>query len=272
MTWTRFPRPSLARPAVRLVTVHTGLVVAGVLAVLLLPGGPVRAVLVAPALLWVPGRSVLGALRLTGPSGAAGAAGWALSVGLSIVVVLVVALGANLLLGRVPFEGVPLVAAVATLPLGLCDRDGGVVAARAVGFGLVVAFGLAAFGGLVWMAAGRMAGPPRAPYLQFALAGPDARLPGVLTAEPGQLLRVPVTASSSDPGALRGLTVGARIDGWDDPASPPVPLSGGGAQVTVRVPAGCRHQLRITLTRGAEPLRTLTVYTTTSDGQPCGPS
>jgi hypothetical protein len=274
-----------------------GLLLLGVLAYLLLPGGPLRAALVLPTVLWVPGRCLvvrLGLVRLAGF--------WAvpLSVLLSIATLVLTALVVYAVNGRVAFGPMALWTALAALQLiawrryrrlsRVPEQEPAAEPAHAraaewrpshpvlSGAGLLLGGGAAA---VVLTAVYHVLPAQKQPgYLAFAYAPGFAALSGVVDATAGQRLTVPftVTAAQQD---TNGLTVVASLDGARvaPPAEVAVVHTGpapraadgstdahdaeGAARLAVTVPAGCLSRFTFTLERAGTALRTLDLYVTT---------
>jgi hypothetical protein len=262
----------ISRPAWHLLATQAGLVTLGGLALAVAPAGPLRAVLLLPVILWVPGRSVVAALGL---ARSAGPFAPALAVAMSIVVLITAALGVSLLLGHVPFTMVPLATAAVLLPLNLFERTttatstpGLLTAAR---YGVALVVGLTATGGALWFADQHLPTVPQAPYLEFSFGAPYAQVAGTIKAKPGDVLQLPVVVSASDPAATSGLAVTTQIDGQPAPSPASTAINTGRTgEVTVQVPAGCLHQIRLVLERGGNPLRSVDLYVSAPGGRSCG--
>jgi hypothetical protein len=236
------------------------LVAAAALGYAFAPGGVVRAVLVLPAALWVPGR---GLVALFGVGASAGRWRTPLSVLFSLLTLIVGALVANAVGGSVPVAALPLVLSVVLLPAHIV---GDPVGRTTVSHGVLVRFGALfvvaalAAGAVVFSVVAALPKQPAAPYLEFALGGTYAQVTGTVPVTTGQRLRVPVTVSS----AGGGLTVQARINGVAVGA--PVPVTGTVAEVGVTAPAGCLNQLDLVLVKGKAELRSVDLYLRSNAG------
>ncbi|MET7290189.1 hypothetical protein [Streptomyces sp. NPDC005573] len=249
-----------------------GIAVAGHL---LAPAGPLRALLVAPALLWVPGRSLMAGLR---PAGAAAAVTAALSVVLSLVALTAAGLLCQAVTGRVPLAVLPLWVSAVLLPLNLrewrAEHPAAPLALLAKARPVAV-FGVAGTASAALLALVFIHLPTTAqhPYLSFSLAGEYTRIDGVLPVRAGQGLTIPVAVSASPAGTLpENLAVVTEVDGRTVGEPVPVTDAGaghGGAAVHVRVPHGCKHQVMLRLTRGGKNLRSVDVYLRTRDVPNC---
>ncbi|WP_035802951.1 hypothetical protein [Kitasatospora mediocidica] len=262
----------LAPPAL-----FTVLAVAGQLAA---PAGPARAVLVLPAILWVPGQSLLTGLGL---SRAAGRFRPALAAVLSIVALIAAGLLSYAVTGHVPLAVLPLWVSAALLPLNLLDlpshQDPGPGLPQLLErtrWGTLYGAGVLAAGALLWGVAAQLPTTPQQPYLSFSLGAPYTQVKGVLPARAGQLLTVPTVVQTSQTRDLSGLTVGVLVDGAEPagqlPAAvqPAADATAGTAQVQVTVPAGCLHRVELVLQRGSTPIRSVDLYLRTGKGTACG--
>ncbi|MCC9308200.1 hypothetical protein LN042_14065 [Kitasatospora sp. RB6PN24] len=263
------------RSALPLFAAQAALVLLALLGEQAVPGGPARAVLVLPVLLWTPGRSLVAGLGLARGAGRFLAP---LCVLLSILALIAGGLLCYAVLGRVRLAVLPFAVSTALLPLCLRERR----AARprlpdllADGRrGAVYGVGVLAAAALLWAVAGHLPGAPQQPYVSFSLGAPYAQVSGVLPAAPGQRLDVPVVAGASRPADLAGLTVSAGFDGagWSDPVALTGTAPGqGAARLQVTVPrTGCLHRVELRLSRGAEQLRSVDLYVRTGEGSACG--
>lgn len=274
---SRSPEPLLGRAGLQLSTFHVGLVALAAVAVFALPGGLLRALLVLPALLWVPGRSLIAALGLARPAGPAAPA---MAISLSIVFLIGVALLFYRLTGQSLLRGVnPLVAPALSTPLALLERRSDDAAGTSPGRWFArlgrrggVAAGCCAAALVTLVFTTHLPGSPRDPYVEFAFDAPYAQLQGVQTVTAGQRLRLPVRAVSSEPAGLHEGTVTTTIDGVVDPGpSTPLILDRDGqahAAVELTVPPGCQHRVELQLRQGETIERSVTLYTT-SGGPDC---
>jgi hypothetical protein len=239
------------------------LVAAAALGYAFAPGGIVRAVLVLPAALWVPGR---GLLALFGIASGAGRWRTPLSVLFSLLTLIVGALVANAVGGSVPVTALPLVLAVVLLPAHIVgdpvDRPTvptGVLAR----FGALFAVAALASGAVLFFVITALPSQPAAPYLEFALGGKYAQVSGTVPVTAGLPLHVPVSVTASG-GAVGGLAVQAEINGVAVGA--PVPVTGASAEVDVAAPAGCLNRLSLVLVKGKAELRSVDLYLKSSAG------
>jgi hypothetical protein len=254
------------------------------------PGGVGRALLVLPAVLWVPGR---GLVALFGIGSGAGRWRTPLSVLLSLLTLIAGALLANAVGGSVPVTALPLVVSVVFLPAHLvgdpaADRPS-VSTGALVRFGAIFTVAALAFGAVLWTVHSALPKQQTAPYLEFALAGPYARVDGTVSVTAGQQLRVPVSVNESsalgtDSGAPESessaLTVRAEINGTPVGQAVPVPGTTAGSHtapvdgstvVDVTAPAGCLNRLSIVLERGTTELRSVDLYLRSSSEPACAP-
>lgn len=248
--------------ALRLV-LPVALVAAAALGYAFVPGGILRAVLVLPAALWVPGR---GLLAMFGVAASAGRWRTPLSVLLSLLTLIVGALVANAVGGSVPVTALPLVLSVVLLPAHIIgdptDRptvSTGVLAR----FGALFTVAALASGAVLLAVVTALPKQPTPSYLEFALAGTYAQVHGTVPVTAGQRLRVPVSVTTSG-GAVGGLTVLAKINGVAVGA--PVTVTGAGAEVDVTAPAGCLNQLGLVLAKGKAELRSVDLYLRSNAG------
>lgn len=251
-----------------------------------------RAVLVLPAVLWVPGRC---ALSRTGIPAAAGRHTAALAVLASIIILIVASLGTNLVLGHVPLGTLPLWISLAALPLcrmrPVSAEPGGTGSARGLLSAVGFVAGLLAVAGTVAAANHYFPGERQPGFLAFSFDGDYAGVPGVVRTQAGGVLDVPVavTASQQD---LTGLTVTVTVDGKPVPGAQVVPVSvvpagangatgtgsvtgvtGSGqgyVHFTLTVPKTCLSRYSFALDRQATQLRQLDLYVSTDDMAACG--
>lgn len=254
----------------RLLIMQAAFVTIAAVGFFLLPRGFPRAVLTAPVLLWVPGRSVVAALRVARSAGK-----WTvpLSMVLSVITLIIAGLVANLLTGSVPLGVLPIAVSVVLLPLTLLETGWGVEPAALLRFGALGAVGILAGGWIVLTVATSLPGEPKQPYLEFALAGQYATVTGNVTVTPGQILHVPVSVRVSGRG-VDGLTVAAELNGRPIPAVPAVPVrstgpESGTAELTVPAPDACLSQLDFVLRRGGTELRGVNLYLRRNGGTAC---
>ncbi len=236
------------------------LVAAAALGYAFAPAGVVRAVLVLPAALWVPGR---GLVALLGVGASAGRWRTPLSVLFSLLTLIVGALVANAVGGSVPVTALPLVLSVVLLPAHIAgdpvDRPT-VPTSVLARFGALFAVAALASGAVVLVVVTALPKQPAAPDLEFALSGTYAQVTGTVPVTAGQRLRVPVTVSS----ASGGLAVRAKINGV--PVGALVPMTGTSAEVDVTAPAGCLNQLDLVLVKGTAELRSVDLYLKSNAG------
>jgi hypothetical protein len=234
-----------------------------------------RAVLVAPAVLWVPGRCVL---SRSGIPASAGKWTTPLAVLFSIVIVIVASLIAYEAAGHVPLGTLPLWVSLAALPLchwhAVPPSTGARNPARTLGFVAVFTAGALAVAGIVALANHLLPAQQQPGYLAFSFGGSYADVPGVVRVKAGSVLDVPVsvTASKQD---LAGLTVAISLDGHPVPGAAAIPVSVAGsgqgyAQIKLTVPKTCLSRYSFTLGRPAASLRLLDLYVTTDGMAACG--
>lgn len=278
-----------------------GLLLLGVIAYLLLPTGPLRAVLILPTVLWLPGRSLVVRFGLVRVAGF-----WAvpLSVLLSMAVLVLVALMVYAINGHVAFGPVSLWTGVAallliafrgyrrldwpTVPASAAESAPGPEAARAVDWrpahpvlaGAICLLGAAASAAVLAAVYHALPVQKQPGYLAFAYAPSFAAVTGVVDATAGQQLTVPFTVTASRQNT-NGLTVVASLNG-SRVATPatvsvvdtgPAPRAADGstdahdaqgtASLVVTVPPGCLSRFTFTLERAGAVLRTLDLYVTT---------
>lgn len=276
---TATPRTSLpARHRTGAAMVHLGLptalVALSVTGHLLAPAGPLRALLVAPALLWVPGRSLVAGL---GIGRAAGRYTAALSVVLSLVALIAAGLLCQWGAGHVPLADLPLWVSALLLPLNLREwRDAHPAPRTLLAKARPVAvFGLAgaASAAVLSLVVAHLPTTAQKPYLSFSLGGSYTRISGVLPVRAGQLLTIPVSVSASTAKALpTHLSVTTEVDGKTVGTPVPVAASAadrGDAAVHVRVPHGCEHRVLLRLTHAGTELRSVDVYLRTQGETHC---
>jgi hypothetical protein len=242
--------------ALRLV-LPVALVGAAALGYAFAPGGIVRAVLVLPAALWVPGRGLLALFGVT-----AGVGRWRtpLSVLLSLLTLIAGALVANAVGGSVPVAVLPLALSVVLLPAHIIGDtvDRPTVSKRVLArFGALFTIAALAFAAALFFVSNALPKQPTAPYLEFALGGRYAQVAGTVPVTAGQTLRIPLSVTTSGE-TIAGLTVWARINGV--PIGIPVPVTGGGAEIDVTAPTGCLNQLGLVLSNKTNPLRSVDLY------------
>jgi hypothetical protein len=264
--------PRSAWPGTRFVLLG-GLVVLAVVGFTLVPPGPPRAVLCLPAVLWVPGRGLLGVLGLTGS-----ARRWRtpLAVLLSLIILITAGLATNLVIGSVPLRFLPVAVAVVFLPLHLLERDPSADVplaefGRQARFGAVFATGALAVGALLWLVSSALPAPlATQPYLEFALAGQYASVTGPVPVTAGAVLRIPVEVTAAGGQNIIGLSVATTINGAPAAGVPARPVTGsdsqhGAAEITVTAPGGCVDQVALALRRGDTDVRTVNLYLTTEN-------
>lgn len=251
-------------PLLRRMPLPVALVAAAALGYAFVPGGVVRAVLVLPAALWVPGR---GLVALFGIGTGAGRWRTPLSVLLSLLTFIVGALVANALGGSVPVGVLPLAVAVILLPAHLVgdapSERPAVSTGVLVRFGAVFGVAALAAGAVLWSVHSALPKQHTAPYLEFALAGQYAHVGGTVPVTAGQRLRVPVSVAGDESSAL---TVHSVLNGH--PIGKPVPVHGT-TEVDVTAPAGCLSRLSIVLARGATELRSVDLYLKSTSDPAC---
>lgn len=244
-------------------TLPAALVAAAAAGYAFAPGGIVRAALVLPAALWVPGR---GLLALVGVASGAGRWRTPLSVLLSLLTLIAGALVVNVVTGSAPLTALPLALSVVLLPPHAIGRP---VDRRAVPngvparFAALFAVAVLASGAVILSVAAALPKKPATGYLAFALAGPYARVQGIVPVTTGQRLRVPVSVVTSGV-AVGQLTVRAKINGVA--VGMPVAVTGGRAEVDVTAPAGCLNQLSVVLADGTTALRSVDLYLESNAG------
>ena len=271
------PRPDFSwSDALGRLVLPAALLVVGVLGHLVVPGGPARAVLVLPCLLWIPGRSLAAALGL-GPK-VAGQFLILLSVMISCVALILAGLLTNLILGHVPLSTLPLWLSGVLLPLNLLERDertGVRTALPGLRIAALFTVGFVASAALIWGAVAKLPTTTQSPYLTFYLAGSYTKVQGVVQATADETLQVPLTVGGGGNEALNGLDVATYLDGKQTGPAVPVTVIGkdaASAQVAVTVPGGsaCPHQIRLVLERGTTQLRAVDLYAQTGKGTGCG--
>jgi hypothetical protein len=253
-------------PLLRRIALPVALVAMAALGYAFVPGGVVRAVLVLPAALWVPGR---GLVALFGIGTGAGRWRTPLSVLLSLLTFIVGALLANALGGSVPVAVLPLAVSVILLPAHLVgdapSERPTVSTGVLVRFGAVFGVAALAAGAVLWSVNSALPKQQTAPYLEFALAGQYAHVGGTVPVTAGQRLRVPVSVTESG-AESSALTVHAVLNGQT--IGKPVPVHDT-AEVDVTAPAGCISRLSIVLARGATELRSVDLYLKSTSDPAC---
>lgn len=251
----------------------TLLVVLGIVGHFAVPAGPARAVLVLPAILWVPGRSLVAALGVTRTAGRFTAG---ISVVLSLAAVIFTGLLTYLVQGHIPLAVLPLWVSGALLPLNLLERPAAPAQPRALlataRTGTLLCAGLLATGAIWWTVQSRLPTTPQQPYLSFSLGAPYTAVRGVVPVRAGAALTVPVSVDSSRAADLSQYTVTALVDGQTPRAAKPVAVrrtgaNNGAAKVTVGVPQGCAHQIRLVLSKAGEQLRSVDLYVDATAGR-----
>jgi len=258
------------------ITVPAVLVVLAFAARFALPGGVMRAVFVVPAILWVPGRCFISRLPIPRSMDT-----WLvpLAVLFSIAALIATSLVVYAMLGHVDLSTLPLWTALGSL---LVCRPRAESAPGRSAFRethLVRFAALFCVGTLV--AAGIVAGvfrvlPAQQPtgYLAFSFAGSYATLSGVMPAQAGSILDVPVAVNAAQE-SLSGLTVAVTLDGKPDPGMQAVAVrladpELGAATIELTVPVGCLSRFSFSLQRHNVQLRLLDLYTTTDHLAACG--
>jgi len=274
-----------------------GLLLLGSIAYLLLPPGPLRAVLILPTVLWVPGRGLAVRFGLDRIAGF-----WAvpLSVLLSIATLILTALVVYAVNGHVAFGPVALWTGLAALQLLIWRRYRRLEAATAtesatapalaraadwrpahpVALGAIFVLSTAASAAVLAGVYHALPAQKQPGYLAFAYAPGFTALTGVVDAHAGQQLTVPFTVTASRQNT-NGLTVVAALDGARVAAPAPVSVvdtgpapraadgstdahdAQGTARLLVTVPSGCLSRFTFTLEREGIALRTLDLYVTT---------
>ena len=272
------PGPAFSWPdAFGRLVLPAALLLVGVLGHLVVPGGPGRALLVLPCLLWIPGRSIAAAIGL-GPR-TAGQFLVMLAIMLSCVALILAGLLTNLVLGHVPLATLPLWLSGVLLPLNVLERDEQRTGARAALPALRIAalftVGFLVSAALVWGAVAKLPSTGQSPYLTFSLSGSYTKVQGVIPATAGQTLQVPLAVGGGGSEDLSGLSVATYIDGAQTGSVVPIPVTGtdaGSVQVPVTVPAGsgCPHQIRLVLEHGVSQLRSVDLYVQVGKGAGCG--
>jgi hypothetical protein len=237
------------------------------------PWPDVRAVLVAPALLWVPGYGVISALGLRSALGR-----WAVPFAalLSLVVMVCAALISYAGFRYVPLGTLPLWVSLGSLPLSAWrprharpPRE----SLRVAGFGAAFGAGAVVVAALVAGLVHVLPSQQQPGFLAFSFGGDFADVPGVVQARAGGILEVPVSVSGSGQD-LSGLTVAVARDGYPLATTPTVPVqvSGSGhgyARIELPVPAACLSRYSFTLRRADASLRLLDLYVTTGKLAAC---
>lgn len=251
------------------------LLLVGVLAHLVVPAGPARAVFVLPCLFWIPGRAVAAALGLGAKT--SGQFVTMLSILFSCIALILGGLLANIVLGHVPLSTLPLWLSGILLPLNLLERDpvtGLRAALPAVRIAALFTVAFAASGALLWGAVANLPTTRQSGYLSFYLAGQYTKVQGVIQGTAGQKLDIPLAVGGGGNQALSGLTVATYVDGKPVGSDVPVVATGqdaATAQVSLTVPsaAPCLHQFRLILEQGGSQLRAVDLYVQTK-GEGCG--
>lgn len=265
-------------PALRALALPAAFVALGFLGRYAVPWPIPRAVLVAPALLWVPGHGVLSALDLRRAAGR-----WAvpLAVLLSVIVMICASLVSYAGFGYVPLSVLPLGVSLGALPLAALHPEPvaeeaplvGREALRKVGYAASFGVGAAVIAGLVAGLVHVLPTQKQPGYLAFSFAGSYAAVPGVVNAPSGGTLTVPVAVSG--PGQdLSGLTVTVARDGAPIANTEPVPVridaSGQGyAQIQLPVATSCLSRYSFNLERETASLRLLDLYVSSDHRASC---
>jgi hypothetical protein len=239
------------------IVLPVALVAAAALGCAFAPGGIVRAVLVLPAVLWVPGR---GLVALFGVASGGGRWRTPLSVLLSLLTLIVGALVANIVGGSVPVTVLPIALSLILLPAHIIDQPVDlptVSTGMLTRFGALFAVAALAAGAVLFAVADALPRQPATPYLEFALGGRYAHVTGTVPVTAGQSLRIPVSIATSGE-AVGGFAVRANINGV--PVGTPVPVTDAGAEVDVTAPTGCLNQLTLVLADKTVLLRSVDLY------------
>ncbi|MFD8396410.1 hypothetical protein ACFV2N_46385 [Streptomyces sp. NPDC059680] len=245
------------------------LLLAALLGHLIIPAGPLRALLVFPAVLWLPGRALVAALGLATDAARFTAP---LCVALSLPTLIAAGLLSYAVFGHLASSVLPLWTSAALFPLNLLERTPPRPRRSRLP---VTAWGVLLYGAGTAAAAGLLClvwsvlptAPPQPSYLAFALGRPYASVPGVLEVEPGQVLTVPTVVTASEHADLKGYSVAALVDGRPVSMTPVTPART--ASLTVTTPTGCLHQIRLALMHADRQLRSVDLYVDAGGGS-CG--
>ena len=161
-----------------------------ILAQVVEPPPLIRVLVVAPAVLWSSGRSVVAGLGIRSEGSTT-----VMAVALSLVVLVASDLLGTVIRGSIPFIVAPLAAAAVLTPLALLDRERADDRHVDLGRAAVVLAGVVVIVAVLWAVVPRLPGSPQASYLDFAYRTPFSQLSGVLSARPNDLLTIPAAAS-----------------------------------------------------------------------------
>jgi hypothetical protein len=234
-----------------------------------------RAVLVVPAMLWVPGRCVL---SRSGIPALAGKWTAPLAVLLSIIVLIIASLITFAVLGHVPLGTLPLWVSLAALPLcpwrSVAPRPGVISPLRTLVTAIGFTAGALAVAASVALADHVLPTQQQPGYLAFSFDGSYASVPGVVRTQVGDVLDVPLSVAASKQD-LTGLTVTVMLDGKPVPGGQAVPVSAAGsgqgyARFALTVPKTCLSRYSFALNRQAAQLRLLDLYVSTDHMAACG--
>ncbi|MEZ0067182.1 hypothetical protein ABIA32_003195 [Streptacidiphilus sp. MAP12-20] len=248
------------------------LVLIGAIAYVAQAPTPLRALLLAPALFWVPGRSLV---AVTGVARTAGRFTAPLCVALSLVSLIFAGLVVNLAVGHVPLSVLPLWLSALLLPLNLLERapvgSRPRSVARAMRTTAWLSAGLIASATIVWTVHANLPAAPQQPYLSFSLGAPYSTVHGVVPIRAGQTLKIPADVESSQSSDWSQYSVSALVDGRTVPSASALLVRATGphsADVAVRVPmpSPCLHQIRLVLTQAGKPLRSVDLYVNATAG------
>ena len=270
------PRHRNRNPDINELIMLSSLLILGVIGYFVVPAGAGRAVLVLPALVWIPGRCLVVCLGLHRSAGFWSAP---LSVLLSFAAMIAAALVQYAAFRRVEFGPLPLWVSLAALQLIAWRPRRPAPSSRQWAragpwrtAGLFFA-GTAASAAVLAGVYHVLPAQQQAGYLQFAYAGHYAALPGVVSASAGQQLAIPFNVTASDE-STSGLSVVAHLDGHQVGPAVPVALAPnaaapgvtGDAVMDLDVAAGCLSRYTFTLEQHSTAVRTLDLYVTTAGG------
>ncbi|HEV3170534.1 MAG TPA: hypothetical protein VGZ32_09350 [Actinocrinis sp.] len=267
-------RDLIRSPRLRALALPAALVAVGFVGRYAVPWPVLRAVLVAPAVLWVPGHCVVGALGLRAAAGRWSAP---LAVLLSIIVTIAAALVSYAGFGYVPLGTMPLWVSLGSLLLAAPRAPAPAATpretVRALGFGTAFGAGALAVAALVAGLVHVLPSQQQPGYLAFSFGGDFADVPGVVRAQAGGMLDIPVSVTGSGQD-LSGLTVSVARDGKPIANTDPVPVlidaSGQGyAHVQLPIATACISRYSFTLQHDATSLRLLDLYVTSSSSAGC---